>query len=188
MSEEKKKATKPRKPRAKKPKQAQKQKQAQSQVVNVHLGEKAAKPKRRRSPAKPKAAEPSIPHIYAPQVAAPPVDYYRIGDIVASTAKSLIASPEPASSAKPVITKSDFIKIKEKAGPVAPVVEETEEQPVMAEAKAYYPQPKRINIRKPLTEEQKERKRAADRARYIKKRESTNPFKSVPSQNDLGEL
>lgn len=187
MPEEKKKATKPRKPRTKKPKQSQKQKQAQSQVVNVHLGEKTAKPKRRRSPAKPKATEPSIPHIYAPQVAAQPVDYYRIGDIVASTAKSLIATPEPASSTKPVITKSDFIKIKEKASPVAPVVEESEE-PVMAEAKAYYPQPKRVNVRKPLTEEQKERKRAADRARYIRKRDGSGTFKSVPSQDDLGNL
>lgn len=184
MTEEKKKSTKPRKPRAKKPKVTQKQKQ--SQTVNINL----ASPKRRRASKKPvaekKTAVAAIPHIYAPQSVSAPaqVDYVRIGDMIKTTAKSLVQPEQvPDSSSKPVITKEDFIRIKEK--PVPP----TEEPPVYAEASAYYPLPKRINVRKPLTDEQRERKRAADRERYIRKRESMNgQLRTVPSQEDLAKI
>lgn len=182
MTEEKKKSTKPRKPRAKKPKVTQKQKQ--SQTVNINL----ASPKRRRAAAQKKTAvaRTDIPHIYAPQSVSAPaqVDYVRIGDMIKTTAKSLVQPEQvPDSSSKPVITKNDFIRIKEK--PVPPA----EEPPVYAEAAAYYPLPKRINVRKPLSDEQRERKRAADRERYIRKRETMNgQLRTVPSQEDLAKI
>jgi hypothetical protein len=171
---------KTKKPRAKKPKADLKQKQKQSQTVNINL----ASPKRRASKksAEKKTAASDIPRIYAPQAVSSPaqIDYVRIGDMIKTTAKSLV-QPEQVqdSKAKPVVAKEDNIRITEKP---------TEEQPVYAEA-AYYPRPKRVNVRKPLTDEQRERKRAADRQRYIRKRESMNgQLRSVPSQEDLAEI